>query len=113
MQLKSAALYVAQRQHVLMVAFLSPLTHDPLAEVYAGASGLSYSKGKGFEPLTISESLTSLAIMPTVGLSTTDAHLVLFVSSVLKADRFCEYVVNKTYPVVPLSYQENQSMNVE
>lgn len=61
-----------------------------LAEVYAGASGLSYSTERGFEPRTISESLVSLDIMPIIVLSTTDTHLVLFVSSVLKADRFCE-----------------------
>lgn len=41
-----------------------------------------------------------------------DTHLVLFVSSVLKADRCYEYTVNKIYPMVALSYQGNQ-MNAE
>jgi hypothetical protein len=62
--LKSPALFVAQRFNDGF-----SVTSDSqflLEEVYAGASGLSYSTGSGLEPLTISESLISLTIMPAV-----------------------------------------------
>lgn len=78
----------------MLVFFLTFDTQFPLAEVYAGASGLSYSTRRGLELLAISESVTFLHIMPIVGLSTKYAHLVLFVSSVPKADRLCQYTIS-------------------
>lgn len=65
--------------------FVTFNTQFPLAEVYAGAPGLSQT----------AEGFTSLATVPTVGLW----PLVLFVSSVLKADKILSMLSPSTWLV--------------